>query len=87
MIFGSIIFGIGHIGIHLAHKKEVCGSSPQKHIVLRILIAIPKAIFFIILRKCGYEVPFSTLLPHTHLSLYQNGLIIKRKQLNGVDWI
>jgi pimeloyl-ACP methyl ester carboxylesterase len=49
MIFGSIILGIGHIGIHLAHKKEVCGSSPQKPIVLRILIAIPKAIFFIIL--------------------------------------
>ena len=37
MILSSVILGIGHIGIHLAHRKEVCGSKPKKHIALRIL--------------------------------------------------
>ena len=44
MIFGSIILGIGHIGIHLAHRKEVCEPKIKKHIVRRILVGIPKTI-------------------------------------------
>ncbi len=49
MIIGSIILGIGHIGIHLAHKKEVNEPKPKKHIVRRILIGIPKVIVSLIL--------------------------------------
>ncbi|MBO4846457.1 MAG: alpha/beta hydrolase [Lachnospiraceae bacterium] len=49
MIFGSVIFGIGHIGIHLTHKKEVCGPRPKKHIVRRILVSIPKVIIYVIM--------------------------------------
>ena len=29
MILSSVILGIGHIGIHLAHRKEVCGKLPE----------------------------------------------------------
>jgi len=37
LIIASIILGIGHIGIHLAHEKEVNGPKEKKHIVKRIL--------------------------------------------------
>ena len=49
MIIGSIILGIGHIGIHLAHRKEVCEPKPKKHIVRRILVGIPKVIVSMVL--------------------------------------
>lgn len=37
MIVFSIILGIGHIGIHLAHRNEVCGKPQKKQIIVRIL--------------------------------------------------
>ena len=49
MIIGSIILGIGHIGIHLAHEKEVNETKPKKHIVRRIFIGISKVIVSLIL--------------------------------------
>ncbi|MCR5726733.1 MAG: alpha/beta hydrolase [Lachnospiraceae bacterium] len=49
MIIGSIILGIGHIGIHLAHRKEVCEPKPKRHIVRRILVGVPKVIVSLIL--------------------------------------
>ena len=49
MIIGSIILGVGHIGIHLAHRKEVCEPKPKKHIVRRILVGIPKVIVSMVL--------------------------------------
>ena len=39
MILSSVLLGVGHIGIHLAHRKEACGSPRKPHIVLRILRA------------------------------------------------
>ena len=44
MLLGSILFGIGHIGIHLAHRKEVCEPRTGRHIVRRILVRIPKVV-------------------------------------------
>ena len=40
MILSSVLLGVGHIGIHLAHRKEVCGKPKKKYIVVRILRAI-----------------------------------------------
>lgn len=37
MMLSSIILGVGHIGIHLAHRKEVCGEGTKKSLPLRIL--------------------------------------------------
>ena len=37
LIIAAVILGIGHIGIHLAHAKEVNGPGKKKHPVKRIL--------------------------------------------------
>jgi hypothetical protein len=37
LIIASIILGIGHIGIHLAHQKEVTEPAKRKHVVKRVL--------------------------------------------------
>ena len=37
LIIAVIILGIGHIGIHLAHEKELNGQKQKKYIALRIL--------------------------------------------------
>ncbi len=37
LIIASIILGIGHIGIHIAHQKEVTKPAKRKHIVKRVL--------------------------------------------------
>ena len=37
MIISSVILGIGHIGIHLAHRNEVCGKPAKKSVFVRIL--------------------------------------------------
>lgn len=37
MILGSVILGIGHIGIHALHAREVYGRKPKKKLILRIL--------------------------------------------------
>jgi len=39
MLIAVVILGIGHIGIHLGHRKEVC-ESPKKHLAVRILSGI-----------------------------------------------
>lgn len=49
MLLGSILFGIGHVGFHLAHRREVCGPKNKKHIVRRILAGIPKVITSVLL--------------------------------------
>ena len=46
MIFSSVILGIGHIGIHIAHRNEVCGKPRKSFIVVRILRGI--AVFLLV---------------------------------------
>ena len=36
MLIAAIILGIGHIGIHLSHKKEVFNDEKKKEIICRI---------------------------------------------------
>ena len=40
MMLSSVILGVGHIGIHLAHRNEVCGRPKKRPMVLRILRGI-----------------------------------------------
>ncbi|SCW50756.1 Pimeloyl-ACP methyl ester carboxylesterase [Ruminococcaceae bacterium YRB3002] len=49
MILASVILGIGHIGIHLMHRREVFGKKPKKHIAVRIILGILKAAVILIL--------------------------------------
>ena len=37
MILGSVILGVGHIGIHAQHAREVFGKKPKKKLIFRIL--------------------------------------------------
>ncbi|WP_196229258.1 alpha/beta fold hydrolase [Butyrivibrio fibrisolvens] len=49
MIIGTIILGIGHIGIHLAHRKEVYGLKKKRKLPLRILFGIIKTVCVLVL--------------------------------------
>ncbi|MBO4901332.1 MAG: alpha/beta hydrolase [Lachnospiraceae bacterium] len=54
MIIGSVILGIGHIGIHLQHRKEVYGPRQKKKLPLRIIFGICKTLGVLIaLIVCG----------------------------------
>ncbi|MCR5591489.1 MAG: alpha/beta hydrolase [Lachnospiraceae bacterium] len=49
MLLGSIILGIGHIGIHLDHHKEVYGPKEKKKLPIRILFGFMKVTAIVIL--------------------------------------
>ena len=49
MILGSVILGIGHIGIHIAHRNEVWGKKPKKKLPVRIILGILKAVVILLL--------------------------------------
>ena len=44
MILSSVILGVGHIGLHLAHRNEVSGKPKKKMIVLRMFRGIAAAL-------------------------------------------
>lgn len=48
MTIGSIILGIGHIGIHLQHRKEVCGPKQKREQPARTIFGILKAVAILI---------------------------------------
>ena len=68
MIFGSVILGIGHIGIHAQHAREVFGKRLKKKLPIRIILGTLKwigivvaAIVFIaintaIVFRCGRQI-------------------------------
>ena len=47
MILGAVILGIGHIGIHQAHKNEVCGKKKRK-LPVKILKGLGIAVLVIV---------------------------------------
>ncbi len=49
MLAGSLILGIGHIGIHSQHAREVYGKKPVKKLAVRIALGILKGIGIVIL--------------------------------------
>ena len=42
MVFGAVILGIGHIGIHAQHAREVYGRKPKKKLPVRIILGVLK---------------------------------------------
>ncbi|MBR4404488.1 MAG: alpha/beta hydrolase [Clostridiales bacterium] len=48
MIAGAIILGIGHIGIHLQHRKEAWGAKPKKKLPVRIILGFIKVVGILI---------------------------------------
>ena len=49
MLVGSTILGIGHIGIHLQHRREVYGAKEKKKLYVRIVFGILKGIAALLL--------------------------------------
>ena len=49
MIIGAVILGIGHIGIHAQHAKEVFGPKAKKKLPVRIILGTLKAIGILLL--------------------------------------
>ena len=68
MVFGAVILGIGHIGIHAQHAREVFGKKPKKKLPVRIILGLLKwiciavvAVVFIALNtviafRCGRQI-------------------------------
>ena len=48
MLTGAIILGIGHIGIHLQHRREVYGPKEKKKLPVRLAFGILKGIGILI---------------------------------------
>ncbi|MBR5386786.1 MAG: alpha/beta hydrolase [Clostridiales bacterium] len=49
MCVGSIILGIGHIGIHTQHAREVYGKKPKKKLPVRIILGTLKVVGILLL--------------------------------------
>ncbi len=49
MLIGAVILGVGHIGIHLQHRREVYGPKEKKKLPVRILLGVLKGIGILIL--------------------------------------
>ena len=49
MLVGTLILGVGHIGIHLRHRREVYGSQEKKKLPVRIASGVAKVIGTLVL--------------------------------------
>ena len=79
MIISSVILGIGHIGIHLDHRREACGEGKKKPLILRIVkwivIVILTLVFGVIaaiiaLRNVNYATHYPNLINGVDEALY-----------------
>lgn len=79
MILSSVILGIGHIGIHLAHRNEVCGKPKKKPVAVRILkgigVTLLAAVFCLIsaviaLRNVNYVRHYPNMINGVDEALY-----------------
>ncbi|WP_081676562.1 alpha/beta fold hydrolase [Butyrivibrio sp. NC3005] len=78
MLIGAIILGIGHIGIHLAHRKETYGPKKKRKLSLRILLGILKAICILILGVVFgafiFFIGWRNINQLSHAIRYKNGI-------------
>ncbi|MBQ2576171.1 MAG: alpha/beta fold hydrolase [Lachnospiraceae bacterium] len=78
MLLGSILLGIGHIGIHLQHRKEVCGPKAKRGLAVRILFICLQAVFCVVLAGiCGtflFFISFRNIRQISHGIRYRNGV-------------
>lgn len=74
MIFGAVILGIGHIGIHTQHAREVFGPRKKKHIALRILKWICIAVIVILLATLNTAIAGRSFKQIKRMIDYRNGV-------------
>lgn len=58
MLVGTIVLGIGHIGIHLQHEKEVNGPKKKRKLGVRIVRGFLKAVCIILAAVIGGSFVF-----------------------------
>lgn len=78
MLIGSIILGIGHIGIHRAHRKEVYGPKKKRKLIFRILLGILKTICILVLvaifGSFTFFIAWRNINQLSHFIRYKNGI-------------
>jgi len=74
MIFGAVVLGIGHIGIHTQHAREVFGPRKKRHIALRILKWICLAVVVIILATLNTAIAGRSFKQIKRMIDYRNGV-------------
>jgi len=73
LLFADILFGIGRIGIHRQHEKEVFErSSPKK--AVRILKGIGKGLGWVLLTACFVIMAGRNIKYFEHFRLIENGI-------------
>ncbi len=74
MLIGSVILGVGHIGIHLQHRKEVCGQKKKQKLVIRILKGIGLAVLALIFGTFFFFIAGRNINQLKRASLYMDGV-------------
>lgn len=73
LLIATIILGIGHIGIHLQHRKEVWEKKKRK-LPLRILTWIVTLIGVVVIGVIGFVIICRNMNYFNHYKMIQNGI-------------
>ena len=74
MILSTVILGIGHIGIHLGHAKEVTEEKKKRHILIRILKGILCVVSILIFGVIAVVIGCRNINFVSHYANYKNGV-------------
>lgn len=74
MLLSTVILGIGHIGIHLGHAREIGAAKKKKHILPRIGKVILCAIFILIFGAISIVIGCRNIHYLKHYANFQNGV-------------
>ena len=74
LILAAAILGIGHIGIHLAHAKEISGPTEKKHSVKRVLKWVGVVLLLLIFMAIIIPIGVRNIRFLKHQANYINGV-------------
>lgn len=74
LIISVVILGIGHIGIHLNHRKEVMGEKKRPKLILRVLKWLGAGVLTIIFGTIVFFIGYRNLNYFQHYINLQNGV-------------
>ncbi|MBQ5472523.1 MAG: alpha/beta hydrolase, partial [Treponema sp.] len=74
MIVSVLILGIGHIGIHLAHKKEAVGENKKRHVAIRILKWTGAVVLILLFSAISFVIGMRNVRFINHQANYIHGV-------------
>lgn len=74
MIVSVLILGIGHIGIHLAHKKEAVGENKKRHVTIRILKWTGAVVLILLFGAISFVIGVRDVRFMSHQANYIHGV-------------